>query len=69
MLAAVLLLLYGRAASVGRRFKNSLGTSVVLIAVVLFFVLAGALEVRHKLLSGGTPVSRSQITAPVNPGP
>ena len=60
MLAVALLLLNGRAAWVGRRFKNSLGTSVVLIAIVLFFVLAGALEVRHKLLTAGTPVSNSQ---------
>ncbi len=68
MLAAVLLLMNGRAASVGRRFKNSLGTSIVLIAVVLFFLLAGALQVRHKWFSAEPPVSRSQITAQVNPG-
>lgn len=50
ILAAVLLLLNGPTAWVGRQFKNSLGTSVVLIAIMMFFLVAGWLEVSHRLL-------------------
>jgi hypothetical protein len=49
MLAVALLVMNGRTAWVGPRFRNSLATAAVLIAIVLFFLLAGVLEVREKL--------------------
>lgn len=49
MLALVLLILNGRKDWVGKAFKNSLATSIVLVAIILFFLFAGCLEVRRKL--------------------
>ena len=49
MLAAVLLVLNGRVALVGAQLKNSRLTSVVLVAILLFFLTAGFLQVRKKL--------------------
>ena len=63
MLAAVLLLLNSRSAWVGHEFKNSFGTSVVLATIVLFFVFAGMLEFRRKLLLVDKLLTGSQLTA------
>ena len=51
MLAIVLLTLNGRAEWVGAQYKNTLWTSLVLIGTLLFFLLAGWLEIRSKLMS------------------
>ena len=48
MLAIVLLLLNGRTKWVGTRYRNSLLTSFVLIVALLFFVLAGWLQVSKR---------------------
>jgi len=50
LLAIALLGLNGRAKWVGTRYKNKLWTSVVLLAALLFFVLAGCLQIRSKLV-------------------
>jgi Mn2+/Fe2+ NRAMP family transporter len=49
MLAVVLLVLNGRADWVGRAYKNSWATTLVLIAALLFFLYAGAVEVQDHL--------------------
>ena len=49
MLAGVLLILNGRVALVGAQLKNSRLTSVVLVAILAFFLIAGFLQVRKKL--------------------
>ncbi len=49
MLATVLLVFNGRASWVGPKFRNSLSTSVVLVAIILFFVVAGTLAIQSKL--------------------
>ena len=49
MLAGVLLILNGRVALVGAQLKNSRLTSVVLVAILAFFLIAGVLQVRKKL--------------------
>ncbi len=45
-LAILLLLVNGRAKWVGPQFKNSLATSAVLVAIVLFFVFAAVTQLR-----------------------
>jgi len=50
MLALVLLALNGRSRLVGPKYRNSLATSILLVATLAFFVLAGWLEVQGKLL-------------------
>jgi len=49
ILAITLLLLNGRTKWVGARYRNSLWTSLVLIAALLFFALAGCLQIHSKL--------------------
>ena len=49
MLALALLYLNGRADLVGQRHKNSWLTMLLLAATLLFFAVAGCLEVRNKL--------------------
>ena len=49
LLALLLLIMNGRSAWVGREFRNSYATSAVLIAVLLFFGLAGTMQVREQL--------------------
>ena len=48
MLALVLLLLNGQSRLVGRRYRNPLLVSLVLVAALLFFILAGWLEIQHR---------------------
>jgi bacteriorhodopsin len=48
MLALALLVLNSQSRLVGRRFRNSRLTVVVLIAALAFFVLAGWLEIQSK---------------------
>ncbi|HUT95068.1 MAG TPA: Nramp family divalent metal transporter [Thermoguttaceae bacterium] len=50
MLALALLALNGRSKFVGRKHRNSLATSILLVATLAFFVLAGWLELQGKLL-------------------
>lgn len=50
MLALALLALNGRSRLVGPKHRNSLVTSILLVATLGFFFLAGWLEVRDKLL-------------------
>lgn len=50
LLAIALLVLNARAKWVGVRHKNKLWTSLVLIAALLFFLLAGCLQIRSKLV-------------------
>jgi hypothetical protein len=49
LLAIALLLLNGHTKWVGARYKNKVWTSLVLLAALLFFVLAGCLQIRSKL--------------------
>jgi Mn2+/Fe2+ NRAMP family transporter len=49
MLAAVLLLLNGRARWIGAAHKNSPATTAVLVGAVLFFLLAGGMEISEQL--------------------
>ena len=49
MLAAVLLILNGQSRLVGRRYRNSPGVSLLLVAALVFFLFFGWLEVRNKL--------------------
>jgi len=52
MLAAVLLAMNGRAKWVGEQYKNSWITSLVLAGAVLFFLLAGGMEISEQLTIG-----------------
>jgi Mn2+/Fe2+ NRAMP family transporter len=52
MLAIALLYLNGRTDLVGKRHKNTWITRLLLAAALIFFVLAGCLEVRNKLFKG-----------------
>jgi Mn2+/Fe2+ NRAMP family transporter len=49
MLAVVLLMLCGRTAWIGKRYRNSWITTLVLVGTTLIFVYAGALEVYEQL--------------------
>jgi Mn2+/Fe2+ NRAMP family transporter len=49
LLALALLVMNGRTAWVGERFRNRPVTAVVLAAAVVFFVVAGLLDVRQRL--------------------
>jgi hypothetical protein len=51
MLALVLLILNGRSDWIGRRYRNSIGTSLLLIATLLFFLFFGWYEVTGKIQS------------------
>ncbi|MEX2315571.1 MAG: Nramp family divalent metal transporter [Pirellulales bacterium] len=51
MLAVVLLALNGRAAWVGQRYKNSWATTLILVATMLFFAYAGAIELYDTLFA------------------
>ena len=53
MLAVVLLVLNGRAAWVGSRYKNSWATVLILVGVLLFFAYAGLLDLRAGRVGGG----------------
>ena len=48
LLAVTLLVLNGKTAWVGERFRNSMLSVVVLVAALVFFVVAGTLEVIGK---------------------
>jgi hypothetical protein len=50
MLAVVLLVLNGRSRLVGRQHRNSLPVSILLAAILVFFLLAGWLEIQNRLL-------------------
>ncbi len=54
LLAVVLLVLNGRSDWVGRRWRNSWLTSLVLVATLLFFLFAAAFELQE-LLPGSSP--------------
>jgi hypothetical protein len=49
MLAAVLLILNGRAQWVGAKHKNSLATLIVLVGTLLLFAYAGVMEIQETL--------------------
>jgi len=51
MLALVLLVLNGRAKWVGTQYRNSVLTSLVLAGTLVFFIVAGVLTIRSKLLA------------------
>jgi Mn2+/Fe2+ NRAMP family transporter len=51
MLAVVLLLLNGKAEWVGRRYRNSWATTLILIGTLLFFAYAGAVELHARLFA------------------
>jgi len=61
MLAAVLLVLNGRARWVGARYRNSFWTSLVLVGTLLFFTFAGVLTIRSKLLVSSPANGKSAI--------
>ena len=56
MLALVLLWVNGRAKWVGAQYKSSFWTSPVLIATLLFFILAGSLAIRSKPFTSAPPI-------------
>ena len=66
MLAIILLVLNGRAKWVGARYKNSMWTSLILIVALLFFVLAGGLQVRDKVFSTVKPGPNKTALQPVS---
>jgi Mn2+/Fe2+ NRAMP family transporter len=63
-LAIALLVLNGREKWVGARYKNKVWTSLVLIAALFFFVLAGCLQIRSKLVEkpASDPISPAVST-------
>ncbi len=69
MLALVLLWLNGRTKWVGAQCKNSFWTSLVLIATLLFFILAGSLAIRSKLFTSASPVMDRPQPAALKPAP
>lgn len=56
MLAIVLLVLNGRMAWVGERYRNSWVTVLVLVGTLLFFAYAGAVDLHERLFAGPGPV-------------
>ena len=50
LLALVLLILNGQSKLVGRQYRNSLPVSLLLVAVLVFFLLAGWFEIQSRLL-------------------
>jgi len=54
LLAIVLWFLNSHSTRIGKDFKNSWMTSFVLVAIVLFFALAGVLQVQRKVFSNNT---------------
>jgi hypothetical protein len=50
LLAVVLLILNGQTKLVGRQYRNSLPVSLLLVAVLVFFLLAGWFEIQSRLL-------------------
>ena len=51
MLALVLLILNGRSDWVGRKYRNSIFTSLLLIATLIFFLIGGWLEIQNKVFN------------------
>ena len=64
MLAIVLLVLNGRARWVGK-CRNSIWTSLVLIGTLLFFLIAGSLQIHSKLF-GPQPAALEPGSEPVH---
>ena len=60
MLAIVLLILNGRAKWVGTRYKNRPWTTLVLVGALLFFSVAGVLQVQAKLFPKEKPANETQ---------
>ncbi len=73
LLAIALLLLNGHKEWVGSRYKNKLWTSLVLIAALLFFILAGCLQIRSKLDKPAAdpipPAASTEAEPTVKPAP